>query len=1349
VTAISFEKHLPRLFLEQLDRHPEADPFTVRIPAAVMMTDISGFSALTVALTRDGEHGVETLQGILDTYFGSLGAVIARFGGDISTFAGDAVIAIWPDSDDAAAAATAAVHCALAIQREAGGWSSGHETGLTQRIAVAHGELLVCKLGGAGAKWLNVFAGAPIVEAGRACDVTTPGQVLVTPGVAALLQGRLRGAIVVEGCTRVDALDAPVPAPPLGAAPVPGGERLEPYMPEVLVRRARSGQDEWLAEFRRVTVMFVKLDSAEFGARIEPMRLQALTHAIQQAVQRYGGALPYVQMDDKGLNFVIAYGIPTAAYEDDAARALITGLEIQRALRSLGVHPAIGVATGVLFCGECGAEQRRQYSMIGPAINFAARLAGATPDDLLADEPTSKAAGDRLSFTIAHNVRPKHVEATVLAFRPESRQKPATDDRIGTMVGRVDELAALVEALSPSPGDGHGTPARLLVSGEPGIGKSRLLHELRQTIEARGMAVVAGDAQSLERQTPYFLWREIFRALLVRLALPGEPWRQTVQRQLQDDAQLLAWAPLLDDIVPLAQPESDLTREMRGTARASAIQALLLHVVERACAAGPLVLMVDDLHWIDAPSGGVLVALAERARGLTIVAGARPLEEYANPAAQAFCGHASLRRIELGALGQAQTAEMVGRLIGVQAVPEELSRLIHGRCDGNPFYIQQLTLALREGGHIDVVGGRCLLQPDIATRVAQSMPGTLRGVITSRVDRLGDEQQLLLKVASVFGRMFSAAGLAATLPVRQPLVHIGELLSGLAGSNLVMHESGGGADSFAFSHALVQEAIYDLLPMAQRKRQHRRIADWLEEQHGDLMAGYFGLLANHCMLAEEFPRAVGHLEGGARTAMRHAAYREAIQHIETAQRVAVERQVAADALRRARWHSLLGDSRHELSELKLAHGEYLHALELLGRRPAPGALARTAGILVHLGRQVLAARSRRAAPALPEGVADESSESCRLASHAYAQLSEIAYYENDPVAVLHLTLLSAHEAQRCASVPELSAAYGALAIAFGQMGLAGVARRYVQRAIELAKSRPTEVNGIAYAHLLAMVLATSQCDWTLLDGSAPVAETLYGELGERFRVAAVHGMRITGATQRGRYAEADEVLAAMTAAAATDTPARIHGWRLSGALQLAIVRGQVDPVDIAGAEHALEGAETPIDRLMAFGSLASAWLRVGEPARALAAARGGLALLLGRTPVAGAGFVYGPLGVVEALLAGWDAVPGGQAREHAVQAARACAVLKTYTRQVPSTRPRGYFLLACHAERTGSPRRALALWRRAAQAAAATSMPYDEATALLALGQRLPSGHRETEQAHRMFETLQVPVPELFPPGSR
>jgi len=1334
VTTISFEKHLPRLFLEQLERYRESEPFTLRVPAAVMMSDISGFSALALELTRDGAHGVETLREILDDYFGSLGAIVARLGGDISTFAGDAVIAVWRADAGLEAATLQAAHCALTIQQEARGWSK--RGNLTQRIAISCGEVLISKLGGSNGKWLNVFAGRPIVAAGRACDVTTPGEVLLTPDVWTLLRGDASGAVLEEGRARLDKLNT---TPILSINGIPsattlGPERLAAYVPDVLVRRSKSGHDEWLEEFRIVTVMFVKVENIDFEAADGHAALQAMTCAIQEAVHRYGGAMPYVQMDDKGLNFVIAFGIPTAAYEDDAARALTAGLDIQRTLRRIGVRPSIGLASGMLYCGECGAEQRRQYSMIGPAINFASRLAGAAPDDLLCDEETAKAAGDRLSFTIAHNVRPKHVDASVLALRPEWRERFSDGGPINALVGRANELQQLIDAVQRAR---TVNGARLLVTGEPGIGKSRVLRELRDVVEPSGIVVIAGAAQSIERGTPYFVWRDILRVLLAHLAEAGESPRATLHRQLHAEPHLQQWAALLNDILPLAMPETDLTREIRGAARASSIQALLLYVMKCVCAGAPALLILDDLHWIDALSGNALLMLMDRFPELSVVVGARLHDDDASAVVAEIGRIQGLETVALGALTEAQTRTMVARVYGITSVPEDLGQLIHGRSGGNPFYIEQLALELREAGYVEIVGGRCKVSDSIAAR-GRALPDNLRGVIASRVDRLHDDEQLILKVACVFGRFFSEAALAAVYPIARQGHRIAELLTGLSSSNLIHRETSDGPTTYAFTHVIVQETIYQLLPMAQRKRLHRRIADWLEAQHGGAMAGFYGVLANHCEAAEEFPRALNHLEGGAATAMRHSAYREAIANIETAQRLATEHALHADRLRRGHWQRLLGDSHHELSEYGLAQAHYLQALELLGRPYAPAPLSRIVGILARLVTQIAVRR----AVSTDAGVVAEQS----LASHAYARLAEIYYHENNPLAVLHLTLLSVDHAQRAGSIPDLCAGYGALAVAFGQAGLVGVARRYMRRAIELAETRPSDVNGIAYAHLLAMVYASSQCDWAVLDSSGVRAAALFADLGDGYRHASVQALQLVGDIQRGRYADATATLEQMATYVAANAVPRVTGWYFDNTLQRDIAKGCVARADIEARQEAAAKVDSLVDALTSCGNTASAWLCIGEPDRALASAEQGLAYLLGNAPVAGAGYIYGPIGVVEALLACWGRAAPEACREHAAKTARACRMLETYTRQVPSTRPRGYFLLACYQELKGARRKAMRTWRKAAEAAERLSMPYDRAAALQALGQRLPPGNGELKEALTIFETLDVPPPSLFEP---
>ncbi len=1319
MTSISLEKHLPRLFLAELARHPQAEPFSVPLEGAVMMTDISGFSALARRLTRDADHGAEDLREVLNDYFGALGALVARHGGDISTFAGDAVIAVWPGGHDPALAVLRAGRCALDIQAQAETWLPGREVRLTQRIAVAFGDLTVAKLGGLGGKWLNVLAGDTIVGAGRACDVAPAGQVLVTAEAAALVQDRATLTTAELGYLRLQAIRDALPEPPPQPSPAVDPALLAACVPQVLVRRARLGTAEWLAEFRRVSVMFVKLDHAD----IAPLgQLQDIACATQAVVQRYGGAMPYLQMDDKGLNFIIAFGIATAAYEDDAVRALRAALEIQRTLTGLGVRPAIGVGTGVLYCGECGAVDRRQYSLIGPAINFAARLAGAAPDDLLCDDETARAAGDALSFVVARNVRLKHEDAAALAFRPEWRDE-APAGRDGDLVGRRDELARLQSALDTS---GPAAP-RLLVRGEPGIGKSRLLRELVAESERRGVLVLAASARALEVDSPYFVWRELLRRLIGRLAQPGESAAQTLARQWRGAPLLEQWAALLNDVLPLELPGSALVEQMRGQARAASIQALLVHLLRQAMAAGPVLLMVDDQHWIDELSAALLETVLARLDELPAVMGSRPME--AGVHGGFVHGVGRLEIVDLEALDESQTAQMLARLYGVADVPVALSSKVHQRTEGNPFYIEQLALVLRETGQVEVVGGRCRLRDDVAHHVDQVLPDTLRGLIESRIDRLGEEAQLVLKVASVFGRAFSAEGLRAVYAAERPDADLSALLAGLQQVNLLMTDSDGERD-LAFRHVLLQEAVYELLPLVQRRHLHRRIADWLEARYADALHGVFNVLASHCVRAEEYDRAIRHLEGGAATAIRHSAYLDAIAGIGSAQRLAAEHDLAPDVERQARWHALLGDAHHERSEYAEAKRHFHKVLELLGHPYAPSTAARGLDIARRLTTHLVGSLPQPAATAAaPDGPAS-------MLSHAYQRLSEISYHDNAPVEVLHLNLLSMSHAQRAGAVAYLSAGHGGLAVALSQVGLAAAAARHSRHAVALAEAGGA-AHDIAYAHLIAMVYASGRCDWPLLDDSAPRAEKLFGDLGDDFRRASVYALWTDCLLLRGDYDGAEARLALMARVLEDAAQPRVAGWYYDSRLQLGMARDQIAAADVERRAELARDLDSLVDRLMAFGNTAAAWLRLGERQRAVAAARQGLELFLGNVPVAGAGYIHGPLGVVEVLLAACTGRPDEALKQ-------ACDRLTAYTRQVPSTRPRGLFLLGQRAALEHKASRAERLWRQAVEAAEQLGMPYHRSVARLALAERHALPGESAQTVEQEFAALGVPAPALF-----
>ena len=308
-------------------------------------------------------------------------------------------------------------------------------------------------------------------------------------------------------------------------------------------------------------------------------------------------------MDDKGINLILAYGLPLYHQEDDAARAVEAAIALGAALKAADFVAAIGVATGESFCGVCG-EQRKQYSIIGSPINRAARLMQDAHGEPLFDQATVDATAGHFEFESgAHGLR-----------RPRRRLACSPRPSAGALVGRESELQTLVEHLAKLP---LGEGGLVLIQGEAGVGKSRLLAELGVESALHGVEVVQGAATSLEQGTPYYFWRQPLRQLLGVSATAGavEMGEQLLLR-LQGELELTARAPLLSDVLPLQLPETELSQQATGLARVAAIHELLIHLLTQAATRRPsAVHSWRDLHWLDpsSPPGSAARGHATRA----------------------------------------------------------------------------------------------------------------------------------------------------------------------------------------------------------------------------------------------------------------------------------------------------------------------------------------------------------------------------------------------------------------------------------------------------------------------------------------------------------------------------------------------------------------------------------------------------------------------------------------------------------------------------------------------------------------------------------------------------------------
>ncbi|MCB0163808.1 MAG: adenylate/guanylate cyclase domain-containing protein, partial [Anaerolineae bacterium] len=374
------------------DSTPIDHPRTERLPAAVLFADISGFTALTERLAQQGPAGAEELTRILNDYFGHLIEIIASHGGDVVKFAGDALIALFPAFDDAdqpqpallPQATRLAAQCSLTAQQHLNHYQATEGIRLSLKLAIGAGEVITMHLGGVFDRWEFLVTGDPLVQVGQAEGHAQPGEIAISPQawplMADVATGRaIAGTAAAKSTTvtgpviRLTGLRQLISPTALEAVTLSTGmaAALRCYIPGAIRARLAANQSGWIAELRRVTVLFVNLPDLNYA--IDLAQAQQIIRALQDDLYRYEGSLNKLSVDDKGVTLVAALGLPPFAHEDDADRGIQVALAMQRTLSHQGLRGGIGVTTGRAFCGSVGNEWRREYTMIGDVVNLSAR----------------------------------------------------------------------------------------------------------------------------------------------------------------------------------------------------------------------------------------------------------------------------------------------------------------------------------------------------------------------------------------------------------------------------------------------------------------------------------------------------------------------------------------------------------------------------------------------------------------------------------------------------------------------------------------------------------------------------------------------------------------------------------------------------------------------------------------------------------------------------------------------------------------------------------------------------------------------------------------------------------------
>jgi predicted ATPase/class 3 adenylate cyclase len=612
-----------------------------------------------------------------------------------------------------------------------------------------------------------------------------------------------------------------------------------------------------LAE-RRLAAVLVTLISS-YGSMVEqldPSDLDEVMAAVRAAavdsVRRYGGLVNQAL----GEEMVSLFGIP-AGHEDDDLRAVRAALDLHARVRAIatpaleqrGLRVAVqtGIDSGSLVVQRL-REGPRRYNISGSPASMAARLAAmAVPDTILIGPACQRLAHP---FVATEPGPPLVVQPGTAPVVPQrvlgesgvhTRLEAVDPGALTPFTGRAAELATL-ERLVEESRTGRGRMA--VIVGDAGIGKSRLIHELRDGVKPSGVRVLQGRCRAYGGISPYLPIVEILREVLG--ARTEREAATIVARIRAIDVTLEPCIPLYLHLLSLESDAFALPRHLQGehfhSATLDAIAALLIASAQRS----PLLLVLEDWHWADDASREALHRIAEvvDSHPIAVVVATRPEPGVLG----SLAGKGTV--VPLEPLERSAVSLLLRALLGGERISEELVSRVQERTAGNPFFLEQVAHTLREEGALVITRGETMLARDLETL---KLPATVQAVIRARLDRLDGDAREVLRVASVIGREFGRDLLAAAVPAH---IDTARALERLRNAALIQQIRVVPEPVYRFKHVLTQEAAYGSLLEHQRKAVHGAIGRALEAASNGRADEQANALAHHFGEAESWPDAI-------------------------------------------------------------------------------------------------------------------------------------------------------------------------------------------------------------------------------------------------------------------------------------------------------------------------------------------------------------------------------------------------------------------------------------------------------------------------------------------------------------
>lgn len=880
---MSAPKHLvPHYIVEQFVQ----GHFHGRFLATTLFIDIAGFTDTTNQFMQQGQEGSEAMATVMQTIFEPLVQAVYAYGGFITSFAGDAFLAVFLDEAlfhqlRQASSPLAGLAAARAMQR----WLVAHPHHITPfgtftftaRIGMGHG---VVEWGIVGepdfdntsrlGEFLHAFyfRGAAVDSSTLAEQLALPNEIVISRAVQLYLGQRLVVTPINQEFFRLTAVKSRLALPAAIYLPPADLDIMANFLPEIILNQKVMG------EYRQVATLFLNLRNVDTHEQLAPF-----VQAVFDLQQVYGGYLNAIEFVDKGCNLLLFWGMPIS-HENDTQRALHFVLEL---IQHTQVTFRAGLTYRLMYAGFVGAPGiRQEYSCYGRGVNLASRMMMAAPwGHIWMDDRVAQRAEQNFHVVPLGLVEFKGFAEPQPVFQLTGGHPGNAWHFSGKMVGRQHELTHLHEIIRPLT---HGRFAgTIIVQGEPGIGKSRLLHAWKESLSQTMPTYLWLTAQTDEilrhSLNPFrYLLQHYFEQTAVGGAAPrGAAPHTTHQNRDRFDhifndllahttdtrlhAELTRTRSFLGALLDLHWPDS-LYEQLSGRVRFDNILLALQTFFQAESRHQPLILHIEDAHWLDADSWRCLHELTRALADFPVTLCLTSRDDLAQPAAKLS---APLHRLTLPPLDNDTLADLATDLLG-HSPSNRLLRVLSARCDGNPFFAEQILYYLRAQDENTYE----------ADYTASLLPLDVRAILTARLDKLDTPVKEVVQRAAILGREFD-------LPI---LTHMVADHTSLAN---VVYEAEQAAvwtpidpHRYLFKHALLRDAAYDMQLQARRRHLHHAALEAMEKVYTDDLPTHYAELAYHAGQAQNAERELHYVILAGKLAAQTFAAEEAVSYFSRA-----------------------------------------------------------------------------------------------------------------------------------------------------------------------------------------------------------------------------------------------------------------------------------------------------------------------------------------------------------------------------------------------------------------------------------------------------------------------------------